>query len=559
MPTEVVHAPGHERSRSLGWLATAWMEALIIHGPGDIQGTSMDPNVPGSIPLSDELTTLTVDCYALDAKGRRLYDAAFYSRPKGADKSGQAARFALFEAMGPCRFKGWAKGGEVYEFMDFRYVYEPGEAMGTEVTYPFIRVLATEEGQAGNVYDNIYFNLKEGPLSEVFRQKDDVGLTRVFLPGEDGGEIRPSTASSSAKDGGKETWTDFDETHLYILPELRRMYDTVRRNMLKRKIAEPWAFESSTMYAPGQNSIAERSHDLAKAIRAGKIRNPRFLFDHRQAPENTDWGDPESILAGLQEAYGDATSYMDLEKMVDYVLEPGTDRQDSMRFFGNVATSQAGAAFDIASWRKNRGSGEPPPAGSLITLGFDGSLSDDATALIGTDVVTGKQWPVGIWESQGDDWEIDKAEVMGVVEEVFRTYQVWRMLCDPSKWESQLSEWAGAHGDKVVISYPTTLARRMAATLKAYAGAIVAGEVTNNGDPVQERHVGNAIKAPLNYTDDDGMSLWLISKKFKGSPDKIDAAMAGAMSWQARLDAVAAGATAVDERSVYEDRGLFSV
>ncbi len=50
------------------------------------------------------------------------------------------------------------------------------------------------------------------------------------------------------------------------------------------------------------------------------------------------------MASAVQEAYGDATSYMDLEKMVDYILEPGTDRQDSMRYFGNVATSQAGVS-----------------------------------------------------------------------------------------------------------------------------------------------------------------------------------------------------------------------
>ena len=82
--------------------------------------------------------------------------------------------------------------------------------MGRPVKVPYIRCMATEEGQTGLVYDTIYFNLTEGPLSEVMGV--DAGLTRVLLPG--GGEITPSTASSASKDGGKETWSGFGHAAL---------------------------------------------------------------------------------------------------------------------------------------------------------------------------------------------------------------------------------------------------------------------------------------------------------------------------------------------------------
>ena len=164
MPRELIHAPDHERKRSLGWLGWAWIEHFCIHGPGDVQGISLDPNLPDSLPLDDEFGGFIVDCYAHDEKGRRLYDDAFISRAKGRAKSELAAFEALFEAFGPCRFAGFAEGGEVYRQADFTYTYQPGEPMGRPVTYPFIRCLATEESQSGNTYDNIFFNLEEGPL-----------------------------------------------------------------------------------------------------------------------------------------------------------------------------------------------------------------------------------------------------------------------------------------------------------------------------------------------------------------------------------------------------------
>jgi hypothetical protein len=36
--------------------------------------------------------------------------------------------------------------------------------MGQHVRTPYIRCMATEEGQTGNVYDSVYYNLTEGPV-----------------------------------------------------------------------------------------------------------------------------------------------------------------------------------------------------------------------------------------------------------------------------------------------------------------------------------------------------------------------------------------------------------
>src|SRR5688572_20426838 len=99
MPHERIVARNHDRERSLGPLANHWMEHFCVHGPGDIQG---DPVRHGK-----ELTCFVADCYALESTGRMLYDSAFLSRPKGADKSGVAGRFSLYEALGPCRFDGF--------------------------------------------------------------------------------------------------------------------------------------------------------------------------------------------------------------------------------------------------------------------------------------------------------------------------------------------------------------------------------------------------------------------------------------------------------------------
>jgi hypothetical protein len=64
------------------------------------------------------------------------------------------------------------QGGEIYRDpwgLGFEYEYAPDEPMGAPVHVPYIRIMATEEGQTGNVYDSIYYNLTddEALLSKV--------------------------------------------------------------------------------------------------------------------------------------------------------------------------------------------------------------------------------------------------------------------------------------------------------------------------------------------------------------------------------------------------------
>ena len=166
------------------WIALWWLEMFTVHGPGDIEGEAT--------VLNDEQSGFVLDCYAHDARGKRLYTSAFFSRPKGADKSGIAARVALFEALGPARFAGWAEGGETYEFLGHVYTYEKGEAMGKAVTSPLVRVAATEETQLREgMWASILANFEHenAPLGALTAYGLESGFSRVTLPGGKGAMV----------------------------------------------------------------------------------------------------------------------------------------------------------------------------------------------------------------------------------------------------------------------------------------------------------------------------------------------------------------------------------
>lgn len=524
MPRELIRSPEHDRERSLGMLGLSWIEHWCVHGPGDVQGDE--------VSLDDEFAGFIVDAYALRDTGRKLYDSAVISRGKGRAKSELAAFIGLFEALGPCRFAGWAEGGEVFEWKDFRYRYQPGEAMGRVVTYPFIRCLATEESQAGNTYDNIHFNLADGPLSEHM-PVGAAGLTRVFLPG--GGEIVPSTASSSAKDGGKESCTIFDETHLYVTPELKRMYKTVDRNCRKRKGAQPWALQTTTMYQPGDDSVAEKTHERAKLIGEGKARAGRLLFDHREAPAEVDLTDGDAIKAALREVYGPFSEVLDLDGIVDnefWNIEK--DPEESRRYFFNQPTAARDGWTTHPEWAACARADLVVGLDEPIVMFFDGSKSDDATGLVGCRVSDGHVFVIDCWErprgAAGEGWTVDRADVDRVVRETFEQRQVVAFFGDVAEFESYIDTWGQEFGERLVIQASVgrsahPVAWDMRGHRRDFTEACERAEIdireqslTHDGDSRLRRHVLNARRKPGQY----GVS---ISKEGRESPKKIDLAV----------------------------------
>lgn len=543
MPRNLIRAKEHDRSRSLGWLGLAWIEHFVVHGPGGVQGMPVEHG--------DEYAGFIADCYALDDNGKLLYDQAFLSRPKGCDKSGLEGRLGLFEAFGPCRFAGWAQGGEEYFWNGFRYVYEPGEPMGKRVRSPFIRCMATEEEQTGNVYDTIYVNLTEGPLSEFPEIKRGAGLTRTLIPG--GGEITPSTSSSASKDGGKETFVAFDETHLYNTPELRRMYETVTRNMRKRKREGTWYIEGTTMFAPGQESVAETTYKQAEMIQEGRVKRARLLFDHRWG-EVVDLSDEEALREGIIDAYGDALAWNDLDGFVDEFYNIHASQANSRRYFLNSRTSADDAWIDVDEWANCSHPETTLHDGDLITLGFDGAIRNDSTALVACRVEDGHLQPleiggrITVWERPaglaGDNWQVDREEVDAAVARAFEQYEVCGFYADPPHWQDYVDKWNSEYADDLrvkasaarPIEWWTTRTRVMEAALGRFHDAVAAGSLSHDGNATLTRHVLNAYRKITR-------NALLISKEHPHSDKKIDAAMAATLAYECRADAVALGIT----------------
>lgn len=500
---------------SLGYDVIDWLSAHACHGPGDIAGQPLR--------LDAEFERFILDAYRLDpATGRRMFDEAVLSRPKGRAKSELAGLIAVAEAFGPVRFDGWDADGW---------------PVGRPVSTPLIKCLATEESQAGNTFEVVAFLVHEwGPdvhpriFGGVKGARQYQSATALYLP--QGGEIRASTAGAASKDGGKETFVVADETHLYTLRELRSMYATVRRNLGKRKLAEPWLMQTTTAYQPGEQSIAEQT---LTAWRKGEL-GPSVLVDHREAKGRIDLGDEDHTVRQLADVYGPAAAWMDIGRLYREMRDPRScpDEATAARYFLNraISGSDAWIPTDVVQ-RQSRAEVVAP--GEAIALGFDGSLSDDSTVLIGCRMSDGFLFPVGMWEKPhgpaGVGWEVPRDDVLATVREACARYDVSRLYADPHEWRSDIGAWASEFGG-MVAEWPTNRDMAMARALDRLHTDLVNGVLWHSGDPRMSEHLANAGVRRRG-------SLRLVRKQ--SHERKIDAVVGAALAYEARADAIAAG------------------
>ena len=404
---------------TLGFAAISWIEHYLVHGPGDVQGEQIE--------LDDEFAAFIVKAGEVDTRGRRKVRRAFLSRAKGRNKSGLAAMIACYEALGPCRFDHWAEAGEVSHW---GYEYDEGEPVGAPLKYVEILCVATEEGQAGNTYDGIYYMLHEETASEELLAdygKLDVGLTRINLPNKRG-FIEPATAANDSKDGGKSTFIVADETHLWTPPakgvfKLGKMHQTMTRNLLKRRIASGWMLETSTMYAAGERSVAEGTHEYAKAIAEGRNKDGPLLFDHRQAPMDADLSTKRARIKALREAYGPASEWMNLEAIAESWDDPQVLEADFRRFWLNqpVPTEEETPSA-LTGWRSRLNGNLQPPTPIAIGVAMP---MDRSSVSIGTAGRIDGRLVLGRTDKRpGFDWAIDRIfeiqqahQVMVVIDE----------------------------------------------------------------------------------------------------------------------------------------------
>lgn len=525
---------------SLGGQVCDFIESFLVHGPGDLRGMP--------VVLDDEKRALVWRMYEVFPKGhrfagRRRFKRVALSLRKGSAKTEFAAMIAAAELHpdGPVRCDGFDANNN---------------PVGVSVRDPYIPMVAYTEEQSDELaYGALKTILENSVLADDF----DIGIERIMRITGDGKAVSLA-GSPNSRDGARTTFSLLDETHRWNSPKLLLAQKTMFANLPKRKIADPWNLEVTTAPAPGENSVAEQTMDYARMIKDGAIEDPKLFFFHRQASDHHDLSTREGIRNAVLEASGPIAAWSDIDGIVDQWFDPTSDKNYLERVWLNKLVQSSDRAFSVDEWKALETTEYFPKEKAKIVIGFDGARWEDSTAIVATEIETGFQWLAGIWEKQLNisEWEVPVDEVNMVVDDLFNTYDVWRMYCDPPYWETTVSEWSGKYGEKRVINWWTNRQKAVAYAIKAFSNAIKSMEISHSGDKDLTRHIGNAVKKILNIRDELGERLWTIYKEKPDSPHKIDAAMAAILSWEARRDALASGEINKKE-SVYEKRGVILI
>ncbi len=509
---------------SLGPEVIYWIENHCCYGPGDLQGEDA--------VVDEEMQHFITDAYALDAEGRKLYDESVLSRPKGRAKTEVAGWLVCAEAFSDVvRFSHW-------ETVDGEKI-----PVGKAVTSPLIKCLATEESQATAAFSVVAYivdhwgkekhpDIYEGVTGARVYQS----ATNLYLPR--GGEIRACSSGAASKDGGKETFVVCDESHLYVLPELRRMYATIRRNLGKRKLAEPWMLQTTTAYQPGEQSIAE---ETMTAWRKGEL-SPSVHVDHREAKGPVNIRDEEHTKKQLVYVYGEAAEWMDTDRIYREMLDPRSCPDDATA----ASTKNVWIAKDVHDRQMKR---EVVDFGEPIALGFDGSLNDDTTVVRGCRMSDGYLFRIGAWPkpdgAAGIGWQVPRREILEVIRDAHSRYKVVRGFYDPHEWRSDIENLADEldpkdprgqklKGQECVIPFETNRDTAMGRALDRLHADLMNGLVFHDDDPLAAEHYGNCY-----VTNRHGQRL--VRKEYPNSPRKIDSVVGDALAYEARAQAIADG------------------
>lgn len=533
--------PTDDSIKTLGWDIVEWVEDRLLQPDGDTAGELFK--------FTAEQINFVLWWYAVDDAGEFRYRRAVLRRAKGWGKSPFLAALALAELCGPVRFGGW----------------DGDEPIAIKQPMPWVVIAGVSEQQTRNTFDAIRAMAEESVLVSEYGL--DVGMTRILAPG--GGKIIMITANAATQEGARPTFAIMDETHHWSPTNGgRKLAQVIRRNLAKVKGR---AIETTNAHEPGAESVAEGSYLAWRAIEEGRSRSKGILYDTREAPLEIDLADEVQVMAGLRIAYGDAY-WVDLDRILAEVYDPDTPPEEARRFYLNQIVAAADSWIAPAEWWKNLDTAAPPlklgepgsrrNRGDLVTLGFDGSLTDDSTALVIVRVDDGAAFLAAIWEKPegpaGLGWQVPKDEVREAVEYVMSVLDVVAFFSDVAYWETDVDNWRDTYGERLLIKATTRHAigwdmrgHQMDTTrgVEALHRAITDGEQkwtshtllagpnagNGKGAEILTRHVLNGRRRPNRW----GVSF---GKETRESPKKVDALAALVLARMARTRLLADGA-----------------
>lgn len=515
---------------SLGWsIAQLWFE--LFPSPRN----EREPFL-----LTEQQVLNLVAWYEIHpATGAFVYRRGYSRRSKGTGKSPIEGAKCLTELALPCVFDGWDANG--------RPVAKP---WGTDsLPVPWVQIASLSLDQNENTYAPAYVFLtaNDGKLADALNIEP--GLAKCVRRDLPGAKLEPVTSRAGSREGQPLIYATIDENGLMTTENGGvRLARTIRRNAAKMGGR---VYETGNGFPPGAGTVGESTH---KAALAG---NSSILYDAAEAPTHLDGVEitadvsDELLRRALEPAYAGCW-WVDLDRIVADIRDADMPWADAERYFCNWNRKSEGKAVDSSRWLELADPTRKVAPGSRCGLGFDGSVSDDSTVLIGcTD--DGFSFEIGIWErpldAEGhpvDGWRVPRGEVTERVRWAFSTFDVGRLFADPPGWYTEIDSWAAEFdpsddpNEARVIALDTNMPRKFSQAVDRWRTGIAEGTHTHDGSDALTRHVEAAVLKPVrvNSDPDDPRTMYVLVKD--ENKRKIDAAVADVLAFEAAASMPAA-------------------
>lgn len=512
--------------RSLGWGVLNWMADYLKSPGGDTAGQPFMPTL--------EQARWLLWWYAVDTEGQFVYRNGVFRRMKGHGKDPLAAALSLVELCGPVAFDRFDADGD---------------PVGKHRHAAWVQVVAVSQEQTKNTFSLF-------PVMASKKLRDDYALevNKTILYSGIGGRIEAVTSSPYAMEGSRPTLVIQNETQWWV--ESNQGHDVaavIDGNVTK--IPGSRKLSICNAHVPGDDSVAERDYDAYQAITTGQAVNIRMLYDALEAPADTPLSeipsereDPDGYAAGVAKlraglviARGDSL-WLPIDAIVDSVLDMRNTVSESRRKFLNQVNAHEDSWIAPNEWDRLAVvdvDGQLKP-GERITLGFDGSKSNDWTALCACRVSDGRLFQLSFWNpNNSPTGEIPRDDVDAAVRNAFNKYDVIAFRADVKEFESYVDAWGHAFKKQVKIaSSPGNPVaydmrgnqKRFAFDCERFLDAVYDRTLSHDGNRTLRQHVLNARRYPTQW---DAVS---IRKASKDSSKKIDCAVTAVLAFGARQE-----------------------
>ena len=430
-----------------------------------------------------------------------------------------AAALCLFELLGPCRFDGFDR-------------HEPFGVRAKPMSMPLVQIVATSESQTANTIRMVRaFCQKKGPLA----RKYDLEVAKTFIETPGGGKLQQMTSSAHSMEGGEVSFVVGDELEHWLPAQGGpAMLETIQQNAAKMGGR---FMGTCNAWVPGEQSSAEAIFeawcDQEDGLTRGKT---KILYDARIAPPNTVLTDePEEGQVGLTKAleyvYEDCP-WVNLESIKEQIWSPEYPESRSIRFFLNRPNAAEASWINLEEWTQLRKPDRKVEPGERIVMFFDGSKSNDHTALVGCCMEDGHIFKIGHWKPEKPLGVVNVAAVDAGVRKAFDTYNVVAFWADVREWESfTRTAWPEDFGDRLIVpavrggmsASPIAWDMRSHAYQFAEAAETAFTEIqqqtfTHDGDSALGEHVSNC-------RVNEFKGRWSVKKESPKSSKKIDLAV----------------------------------